>query len=86
MIHKSDIESKDFSLEVPNIISKLRALGSSLMNSGFSKDPVMDEECCLGYAMFLGEIVDDLRVINDALYGENEEDPAVIQKEGAEAP
>lgn len=70
MISQKDIEAKDLSQRIINILTKLDTLSTSLLNTA---EPVavghvvVDEVFCRGYGMFLSEIHDDLIEIHEDL-------------------
>lgn len=69
MIDKDDIESKDFSLVLPVIISKLQAIAYlTKYNSDSEIDNSKDQDLTHGLGAIIEDAVDDLRQINNALY------------------
>ena len=70
MIDKQDIESKDFSLALPELIGKIQFVGSSLLNIAYMKEGFIPKNSFyLGSGVILNEVVEDLEAINKALNG-----------------
>lgn len=65
MIDQLNIETKDFSIALPRIISKIS--GFAMLLGSTATDHLTNEEFW-GLQGMLEDIVDDLKVINDALY------------------
>ncbi|MBL6978172.1 MAG: hypothetical protein ISR61_04425 [Desulfobacteraceae bacterium] len=65
MIDKLD---KDFSEELPGLASKLRAIATGLMNTGFL-DETIESDQAKGFGLILQDISIDLQTINEALHG-----------------
>jgi len=59
---------KDFSCELPNIMRKVQALGTLLINFDSSAGVLEDEEF-RGIGLFLWDIHKELETINKGLYG-----------------
>jgi len=69
MIDKENIESKDFSCVLPNIINKLQAIASiAIYNTEGEIDNLTYEDFSHGLGFIIQDAVDDLRLINSALY------------------
>lgn len=66
MTDQHDIDNKDFSLDLPIIISKIKALSSGMVVHG-ENDGCTGEEMN-GYGGILWDIAEDLTVINKTLY------------------
>ena len=71
MIGKFDIETKDFSISLPQIIQKV-AFISDLLSGGYTADgnefePLLNEHTG-GISCILHDIEKDLGIINEALY------------------
>jgi len=64
MIYEHNIERKDFSLVFPEILGKIRFIGSSLINMGITEDDLSMN----GAGLILNEISKDLELINKTLY------------------
>ena len=61
-------QSKDFSLELPGVTNKLRAVSDGMMfEIGEGGQP--PEEVLDGWYQILMDVIDDLSTINTALYG-----------------
>ena len=67
MIDKHDLETKDFSLCLPELIGKIQAIGSSLVNLYYLKEFIPSDSFWLGFGTILNEVTDDLRKIDEAL-------------------
>jgi len=70
MIDKDNLERKDFSIVLPNLISKIQFVGSSLINSTDIKNHTIEieNEFIYGSGLILHEISEDLELIHKALY------------------
>lgn len=79
MIHPSDIESKDFSIVLPELSLKLGAISSALIVAEeFNTMTCYSSENVTGFGLIIRDIMDDLEIVNKALYPD--EDPARIKK------
>lgn len=83
MIPEHSIESKDFSIELPQVIQKV-AFICDLLSGGYTADgnefePLLDEHTG-GVSCILHDIEVDLKIINEALYGTKD-----TAKQGAES-
>jgi hypothetical protein len=75
MIDKNNIEAKnsfstipDFSIELPELISKIQFIGTSLINTSYEmKNIIPKDEYFYGAGLLLNEIVEDLEAIDKAL-------------------
>ena len=72
MIDPKEIESKDFSDAIPDMMRKLSAISGALMAHGLSEDAAMEQDNCTGFALFLEEIEADLFTIFKALYRDDD--------------
>ena len=71
MIDKDNIESKDFSMAFPEIISKLPFISYvTKYNSDEQIDYSVDNDFTHGLGFIIQDAVDDLRQIYNALYPE----------------
>jgi len=71
MIMKSEIENKDFSIALSEIISKLQAIAClTKYNSDNQIDNSVDLDLTHGLGFIIQDAVDDLRQIYNALYPE----------------
>ena len=67
MIFQDNIERKDFSLALPGITNKLRAVSAGMMFEIGEGDPP-PKEVLDGWHQILLDVIDDLSTINKALY------------------
>ena len=68
MINKDDLENKDFSLVLPELIGKIQAAASSFVNTSYMKEGFIPLNCFwLGFGTILNEVADDLTMIDEAL-------------------
>lgn len=80
MIHQDDIKNKDFSEALPVTINKLHAISHLLQNESTHQNSdfghcVEGQDCIndfFGLGYLLADIEDDLKRMNEALYGDNE--------------
>ena len=68
MIDKDSIETKDFSIELPDLMAKIQFIGSSFINAAYEKGFVPSDEFLHGSGLILNEVFRDLKLINKALY------------------
>ena len=68
MIDQDNIENKDFSVALPGVTSKLVAVSNGMLFE-ISEGGPPPEEVLNGWYLILLDVIDDLGVINKALYG-----------------
>jgi hypothetical protein len=67
MIYQDNIERKDFSIALPGVTNKLRAVSDGMMfDIGEGGPP--PEEVLNGWYQILMDVIDDLSTINTAFY------------------
>lgn len=71
MLTYTNYDSKDFSMELPEIIARLRALSSLCINSS-DAEAEMTTDLMKGLASILWDTGEELHKINEALYGTDE--------------
>ena len=71
MINEANIHSNDFSIELPQIISKV-ALICDFLRQYHTTDNEFEDIDIAGASAVLNDVEDDLGIINNALYGEKE--------------
>ncbi len=76
MIDKDNLERKDFSIVLPNLIAKIQFVGSSLINSvdTTGRTIEIEDEFMYGSGLILYDVLEDLQAINKALYPEKSEE------------
>lgn len=74
MINEGNVERKDFSLVLANLIAKIQFVGSSLINAGDTKGYIIEDEFVYGSGIILYEVLEDLRAIDKALYPKQSEE------------
>ena len=68
MIDNINIEMKDFSCVLPGIINKLEFLSLALVPKTLHGDNEYCKDDLTGVGLILGEVADELTIINSALY------------------
>lgn len=68
MINQLDIETKDFSLSLPNATDKIKGISSLMISAGFAENNCLEEDGLKGIGNILWEVAEDLETINKALY------------------
>ena len=66
MIDEHEIKSKDFSLVLPTLVSKIKAVATGLTSAQDAGLNLSGE--MLGFGGFLYDVADDLETINQTLY------------------
>ena len=76
MIDKRNIERKDFSIVLPNLISKIQFVGSSLINTPDIENHTIEIESdfMYGSGLILYDVLEDLQAIDKALYPKKSEE------------
>ena len=74
MIPRNNVRKKDFSLDLPVICDKLHALAAGLANTAYNEE-TMEGPAVSGVAHILLDVTEDLRTINEVLYGDSVKSP-----------
>ena len=56
MVEKHDIEMRDFSIALPEMAAKVKAIATAMINNAYSTDYNFEEEDCLGFGSVLAEV------------------------------